>query len=64
MDSKLLRSVSCALLLLSPAHQAPPRYLFVWAGDANKQATIVARWINRKGEVGPVSNPITGTIAA
>lgn len=39
MDSKLLRSVSCALLLLSPAHQAPPRYLFVWAGDANKQAS-------------------------
>ena len=32
--------------------------------DVNKQATIVARWINRKGEVGPVSNPITGSIAA
>ncbi len=34
------------------------------ATDANKQATIVGRWINRKGEAGPVSNPITGTIAA
>jgi hypothetical protein len=32
--------------------------------DVGKVATIVARWFNRKGEVGPVSNPITGTIAA
>jgi len=34
------------------------------ADDAGKQAQIVARWLNRKGETGPVSNPITGTIAA
>jgi hypothetical protein len=34
------------------------------AADANKQATIVARWMTRKGELGPISNPITGTIAA
>ena len=32
--------------------------------DVGKTATIVARWYNRKGETGPVSNPITGTVAA
>ncbi len=34
------------------------------AADANKQAVIVARWVNRRGESGPVSNPITGSVAA
>jgi hypothetical protein len=34
------------------------------AADVGKSATIVARWFNRKGQTGPVSNPITGTVAA
>ncbi len=34
------------------------------ADDAGKQATIVTRWYNRRGQTGPVSNPISGTIAA
>lgn len=34
------------------------------AGDIGKTATIRARWMNRKGEVGPLSDPITATIAA
>jgi hypothetical protein len=32
--------------------------------DVGKTATIVARWYNAKGETGPLSDPITGTIAA
>ena len=62
------------------ASEAPPADLENWrfegmatrsdfavdfnAADIGKSATIVARWFNRKGETGPVSNPITGTIAA
>lgn len=34
------------------------------AGDIGKTATIVARWFNPRGEPGPMSNPITGTVAA
>lgn len=34
------------------------------AGDVGKTAYIRAVWYNRKGETGPASNPITGTIAA
>jgi hypothetical protein len=32
--------------------------------DAGKTATIVARWYNAKGDVGPTSSPITGRVAA
>ena len=34
------------------------------ADDAGKTATIVSRWVTRTGKTGPVSNPISGTIAA
>ena len=34
------------------------------AADAGKTAYIVARWVNRKGEVGPSSMVTTGPIAA
>jgi hypothetical protein len=34
------------------------------ADDVGKQASIVARWVNRKGNRGPASAPITGTVAA
>lgn len=34
------------------------------AADVGKTAVIVARWTNAKGQPGPVSTPITGTIAA
>jgi hypothetical protein len=32
--------------------------------DAGKNATIVARWVNRKGAAGPTSSPITRAVAA
>jgi hypothetical protein len=34
------------------------------AADIGKTAYIRAAWFNRKGERGPLSDPITGTIAA
>jgi hypothetical protein len=34
------------------------------AADAGKQAYIIARWTNRKGETGPSSLPTVGPIAA
>ncbi|HYO09112.1 MAG TPA: hypothetical protein VER17_09080, partial [Tepidisphaeraceae bacterium] len=32
--------------------------------DAGKPITLVARWMNRKGEVGPTSLPVTTALAA
>ncbi|HEX3356177.1 MAG TPA: hypothetical protein VHS31_04265 [Tepidisphaeraceae bacterium] len=34
------------------------------ADDNGKTATVFARWINRKGELGPWSNPVSMTIVA
>ena len=33
------------------------------ASDAGKVGTIVARWINRRGQTGPLSNPVSTPIA-
>ncbi|HZZ43626.1 MAG TPA: hypothetical protein VFE58_11865 [Tepidisphaeraceae bacterium] len=32
--------------------------------DAGKPVSLAGRWANRKGETGPFSDPVTGTIAA
>jgi hypothetical protein len=39
MKTKLLQVVSCALVLLASAAPDTPRYLFVWAGDADKKSS-------------------------
>ena len=39
MTTRLLQLFSCVMILLSSPAPETPRYLFVWAGDADKKAS-------------------------